>query len=99
MTSGKKIRENLSSMACPPVKEHCIVLKVKAQTMIITQVQSDDEDDRESVGSSNYISNSAEEDISHIYHITLIEDGGVEEEDAEDAPVELEEGVKPPSMN
>ncbi|KAL0455821.1 UNVERIFIED_CONTAM: hypothetical protein Slati_0921300 [Sesamum latifolium] len=28
------------------------------------------------------------------YHVTLIEDGEIEEEDAEDAPVELEEGVK-----
>ncbi|KAL0411007.1 UNVERIFIED_CONTAM: hypothetical protein Slati_3690400 [Sesamum latifolium] len=38
------------------------VLKVKAQTMIFTQVQSNDEDDRESVASSNYINNS---DSSH----------------------------------
>ncbi|KAL0449525.1 UNVERIFIED_CONTAM: Transposon Tf2-12 polyprotein [Sesamum latifolium] len=29
-----------------------------------------------------------------IYHVTLIEDGEIEEKDAEDAPVELEEGVK-----
>ncbi|KAL0413000.1 UNVERIFIED_CONTAM: hypothetical protein Sradi_1501700 [Sesamum radiatum] len=70
------------------------VLKVKAQTMIFTQVQSDDEDDRESVASSNYISNGAEEDIVQTYHVTLIEEGEIEEEDAEDAPVELEEGVK-----
>ncbi|KAL0368109.1 UNVERIFIED_CONTAM: Retrovirus-related Pol polyprotein from transposon.6 [Sesamum calycinum] len=32
--------------------------------------------------------------ILQTYHITLIEDGEVEEEDAEDAPVELEEGIK-----
>ncbi|KAL0455335.1 UNVERIFIED_CONTAM: Transposon Tf2-12 polyprotein [Sesamum latifolium] len=70
------------------------VLKVKAQTMVFTQVQSDDEDDRESVASSNYINNSTEEDFAQIYHITLIEDGEIEEEDAEDAPVGLEEGVK-----
>ncbi|KAL0449199.1 UNVERIFIED_CONTAM: Polyprotein P3 [Sesamum latifolium] len=70
------------------------VLKVKAQTMIFTQVQSDDEDDRKSVASSNYISNGAEEDFAQIYHVTLIEDCEIEEEDAEDAPVELEEGVK-----
>ncbi|KAL0413584.1 UNVERIFIED_CONTAM: hypothetical protein Sradi_1560100 [Sesamum radiatum] len=71
------------------------VLKVKAQTMIFTQVQSDDEDDRESVASSNYISNGAEEeDIVQTYHVILIEDGEIKEEDAEDAPVELEEGVK-----
>ncbi|KAK4384639.1 Transposon Tf2-12 polyprotein [Sesamum angolense] len=69
------------------------VLKVKAQTMI-TQVQSDDEDSKEIVASSNYISNSVEENIAQTYHITLIEDGEVEEEDAEDAPVELEEGTK-----
>ncbi|KAL0448958.1 UNVERIFIED_CONTAM: hypothetical protein Slati_1452200 [Sesamum latifolium] len=62
--------------------------------MVFTQVQSDDEDDRESVASSNYINNSTEEDFAQIYHVTLIEDGEIEEEDAEDAPVELEEGVK-----
>ncbi|KAL0295642.1 UNVERIFIED_CONTAM: hypothetical protein Scaly_3095400 [Sesamum calycinum] len=70
------------------------VLKAKAQTMIFTQVQSDDEDDKESVASSNYISNNVEENIAQTYHITLIEDGEVEEEDAEDAPAELEEGIK-----
>ncbi|KAL0453817.1 UNVERIFIED_CONTAM: hypothetical protein Slati_1359800 [Sesamum latifolium] len=70
------------------------VLKVKAQTMIFTQVQSDDEDDRESVASSNYINNSTEEDFAQIYHVTLIEDGEIKEEEAEDALVELEEGVK-----
>ncbi|KAL0416163.1 UNVERIFIED_CONTAM: Transposon Ty3-G Gag-Pol polyprotein [Sesamum latifolium] len=70
------------------------VLKVKAQIMIFTQVQTDDEDDRKSVASSNYISNGAEEDIAQTYHVTLIEDGEVEKEDAKDAPVELEEGVK-----
>ncbi|KAL0287734.1 UNVERIFIED_CONTAM: hypothetical protein Scaly_2755000 [Sesamum calycinum] len=66
------------------------VLKAKAQTMIFTQVQSDDEDDRESVSPSKYFSNDVEEDIAQTYHITLIEDGEVEEEEAEDAPVELE---------
>ncbi|KAK4382518.1 hypothetical protein Sango_2728100 [Sesamum angolense] len=70
------------------------VLKAKAQTVIFTQVQSDDKDDKESVASSNYISNGPEEDIAQIYHITLIEDGEVEEEDAEDAPAKLEEGIK-----
>ncbi|KAL0308969.1 UNVERIFIED_CONTAM: hypothetical protein Sradi_5839200 [Sesamum radiatum] len=70
------------------------VLKAKAQIVIFTQVQSDDEDDKESVASSNYISNSVEENIAQTYHITLIEDGEVEEEDVEDAPAELQEGSK-----
>ncbi|KAL0361277.1 UNVERIFIED_CONTAM: hypothetical protein Sradi_3812200 [Sesamum radiatum] len=61
--------------------------------MIFTQVQYDGEDDRESVASSNYIGNS-EEDVAQTYHITLIEDGEVAEEDVEDAPVEFEKGVK-----
>ncbi|KAK4406238.1 Retrovirus-related Pol polyprotein from transposon.6 [Sesamum angolense] len=69
------------------------VLKAKAQIVIFTQVQFDDEDDKESVASSNCISNSVEENIAQTYHITLIEDGEVEEEDAEDAPAELEEDV------
>ncbi|KAL0383058.1 UNVERIFIED_CONTAM: hypothetical protein Scaly_0593100 [Sesamum calycinum] len=64
------------------------VLKAKAKIMIFTQVH---EDDNKSVASSNYISNDAEEDIAQTYHITLIEDGEIEEEDAEDAPAELEE--------
>ncbi|KAL0286808.1 UNVERIFIED_CONTAM: hypothetical protein Sangu_2720500 [Sesamum angustifolium] len=70
------------------------VLKAKAQTVIFTQVQSDDEDDKESVASSNCISNRVEENIAQTYHITLTEDCEVEEEDAEDAPAELEEGTK-----
>ncbi|KAL0342544.1 UNVERIFIED_CONTAM: hypothetical protein Scaly_1917000 [Sesamum calycinum] len=70
------------------------VLKAKAQTVIFTKLQSDDEDNKKSVASSNYISNGAEEDIAQTYDITLIEDGEVEEEDAEDAPTELEEGIK-----
>ncbi|KAL0295427.1 UNVERIFIED_CONTAM: hypothetical protein Sangu_3199400 [Sesamum angustifolium] len=70
------------------------VLKAKAQTVIFTLVQSDDDDDKESVASSNYISNSVEENIAQTYHITLIEKSEVEEEDAEDALAELEEGIK-----
>ncbi|KAK4407979.1 Transposon Tf2-12 polyprotein [Sesamum angolense] len=70
------------------------VLKAKTQTVIFTQVQYDDEDDKESVASSNYISNSVEENIAQTYHITLIEDGEVKEEDAKDPPAELEEGIK-----
>ncbi|KAK4391469.1 hypothetical protein Sango_1924700 [Sesamum angolense] len=70
------------------------VLKAKAQTVIFTQVQSNDADDKESVASSNYISEGAEENIAQTYHITFIEDSEVEEEDAEDAPAELEEGIK-----
>ncbi|KAL0378425.1 UNVERIFIED_CONTAM: hypothetical protein Sradi_3148000 [Sesamum radiatum] len=70
------------------------VLKVKAQTMVLTQVQSDDEDDRKSVASSNYISNGAEEDFTQIYDVTLIQDDEFEEEDVEHAPIQLEEGVK-----
>ncbi|KAK4395659.1 hypothetical protein Sango_1720200 [Sesamum angolense] len=54
----------------------------------------DDDDDKESVALSNYISEGAEENIAQTYHITLIENGEVEEEDAEDAPTELEEGIK-----
>ncbi|KAK4394168.1 Retrovirus-related Pol polyprotein from transposon.6 [Sesamum angolense] len=100
--TGKKILENLSSIDLAPTEKEFHgttnrqsifdrVLNAKAQTVIFTQVQFDDEDDKESVASSNYISNGAEEDITRTYHITLIEDGEVEEEDTEDAPAELEE--------
>ncbi|KAL0307937.1 UNVERIFIED_CONTAM: hypothetical protein Scaly_2964700 [Sesamum calycinum] len=64
------------------------------QIVIFTQVQSDDEDDKESVASSNYINEGTEDNIAQTYHITLIEDGEVEEEDAEEAPAELQEGIK-----
>ncbi|KAL0282988.1 UNVERIFIED_CONTAM: hypothetical protein Sangu_2918900 [Sesamum angustifolium] len=67
------------------------VLKAKAETMIFTRVQSDDDDDKESVASSNYICTCAEDDIVQTYHITLIEDSEIEGEDVEDAPIELEE--------
>ncbi|KAL0317347.1 UNVERIFIED_CONTAM: Transposon Ty3-G Gag-Pol polyprotein [Sesamum angustifolium] len=70
------------------------ILKAKAQTVLLTQVQSDDEDDKESVASSNYISNCTEENIAQTYHITLIEDCEVEEEYVKDAPTELEEDIK-----
>ncbi|KAL0298907.1 UNVERIFIED_CONTAM: hypothetical protein Sradi_6550500 [Sesamum radiatum] len=81
-------RQTTSTVSCGRV------LKAKAQTVIFTQVQSDDEDDKESVASPNYISNGTEENIPQTYHITLIEDGEVEEEDVEDAPAELEEDPK-----
>ncbi|KAL0360935.1 UNVERIFIED_CONTAM: hypothetical protein Sradi_3778000 [Sesamum radiatum] len=91
---GHAIQDSRVGLGFTPPKSACIVIKkVKAQTMVFTQVQSDDEDDRESVASSNYINNGAEEDIAQTYHVTLIEDSEVEEEDAKDAPVELEEGV------
>ncbi|KAL0327888.1 UNVERIFIED_CONTAM: hypothetical protein Scaly_2221400 [Sesamum calycinum] len=70
------------------------VLKAKAENMIFIRVQSDDDDDKENVASSNYICTCAEDDIVQTYHITLIEDSEIEEEDVEDAPVELEEGIK-----
>ncbi|KAK4380952.1 hypothetical protein Sango_3015100 [Sesamum angolense] len=53
------------------------VLKAKAQTMIFTQVQSDDKDDKKKCSISNYIRNDAEENIAQTYHINLIEDGEV----------------------
>ncbi|KAL0370626.1 UNVERIFIED_CONTAM: hypothetical protein Sangu_0380700 [Sesamum angustifolium] len=46
------------------------------------------------VASSNYICNGAEDEIAQTYHITLIEDSEVEKEDAEDALIKLEEGIK-----
>ncbi|KAK4400579.1 hypothetical protein Sango_1164000 [Sesamum angolense] len=98
----ENLRESVFNRVGPHIKElHGItnrqsifdrVLKVKMQTVIFTQVQSDDEDDKESVASSNHISNCTEENIAQTYHITVIQDGEVEEEDTEDAPAELEEG-------
>ncbi|KAL0283010.1 UNVERIFIED_CONTAM: hypothetical protein Sangu_2917900 [Sesamum angustifolium] len=75
------------------------VLKAKVQTGIVTQVQSDDEDDGESIASSNYISNDGEEDTVQTYHITLIEDGEVEEEEGKMLLQNLRRALKPPSMN
>ncbi|KAL0373397.1 UNVERIFIED_CONTAM: hypothetical protein Sradi_3255400 [Sesamum radiatum] len=82
------IRQTTLTISCDRV------LKVKAQTMIFTQVQFNDRNDRKSVTSSNYIRNGVEEDIAQTYHVTLIEDTEGEEEDVEDASAELEEGVK-----
>ncbi|KAL0313481.1 UNVERIFIED_CONTAM: Transposon Tf2-12 polyprotein [Sesamum radiatum] len=66
----------------------------KPVRIAIRRVSSNYVVERESVASSNYISNGAEEDIVQTYHVTLIEDGEIEEKDAKYAPVELEEGVK-----
>ncbi|KAK4395853.1 Transposon Tf2-11 polyprotein [Sesamum angolense] len=91
--AGKKLYGLNATQIMLKEKGHAIQdSRAKTQTVIFTQVQSDDEDDKESVASSNYISNSVEENIAQTYHITLIEDSEVEEEDAEDAPAELEEG-------
>ncbi|KAK4385667.1 Transposon Tf2-12 polyprotein [Sesamum angolense] len=90
----KRVNNNYVSEGFSSTEDHKRVLKAKAQIVIFTQLQSDDEDDKESVVLSNYISNSAEENIAQTYHITLIEYGEVEEEDAEDASTELEEGIK-----
>ncbi|KAL0310420.1 UNVERIFIED_CONTAM: Retrovirus-related Pol polyprotein from transposon [Sesamum calycinum] len=92
--TGKKLHVLNATQIMLKEKGHAIQDSRVAQVVIFTQVQSDDEDDKESVASSNYISNGAEEDIAKTYNITLIEDGEVEEEDAEDAPAELEEGIK-----
>ncbi|KAL0363832.1 UNVERIFIED_CONTAM: hypothetical protein Sangu_0480800 [Sesamum angustifolium] len=72
----ENLRESIFNIG-PHKKE--LVLKAKVQTVIFTQLQSDDKNDKESVASSNYISNGAEENIVQTYHITLIEDGEVEE--------------------
>ncbi|KAL0307408.1 UNVERIFIED_CONTAM: Transposon Tf2-12 polyprotein [Sesamum angustifolium] len=84
---GHAIQESRVGLGFTPPKPIRITTKR-------VNIQSDDEDDKESVASSNYISNSVKENIVQTYHITLIEDGEVEEEDAEDAPAELEEGIK-----
>ncbi|XP_057790567.1 LOW QUALITY PROTEIN: uncharacterized protein LOC131007657 [Salvia miltiorrhiza] len=81
-------------------------LKAKMKTIIFTRDAEDDED-RESVASSYYITNGANNPISHTTqgqvrcedivtsnHITSCEEVVVEEEDAEIAPQQFEEGVK-----
>ncbi|KAL0378633.1 UNVERIFIED_CONTAM: hypothetical protein Sradi_3168800 [Sesamum radiatum] len=93
------IEINLKQPSKPPLKEFVPstqeegegheVLPSKKKDLILKPSSS-----LKCVASSNYISNGVEEDIVQTYHVTLIEDGEIEEEDAEDAPVELEEGVK-----
>ncbi|XP_057770207.1 uncharacterized protein LOC130990022 [Salvia miltiorrhiza] len=83
-------------------------LKAKMKTIIFTRDAEDDED-RESVASSYYTTNSASnpvplphttqgqvrrEDVVTSNHITSCEEVVVEEEDAEIAPQQFEEGVK-----
>lgn len=76
-------------------------LKVKMQTVIHTR---DKEDDNESVASSNFVDTYStrqsvhreepNEDVATANHITICEEAQIEDEDAKDAPPELEEGVK-----
>ncbi|XP_015068882.1 uncharacterized protein LOC107013500 [Solanum pennellii] len=79
-------------------------LKAKVHTVVYTK---DREEDEESVGSSNHVTIQNEydsmpqknieeevEDIVSCCHISVNDNDPVEEEDAKDAPPELEEGVK-----
>ena len=79
-------------------------LKAKVHTVVYTKELEEDE---ESVGSSNHVTIQNEydslpqkkiveevEDIVSCCHISVNDNDPVEEEDAKDAPPELEEGVK-----
>ena len=79
-------------------------LKAKVHTVVYTKEREEDE---ESVGSSNHVTIQNEydslpqkkiveevEDIVSCCHISVNDNDPVEEEDAKDAPPELEEGVK-----
>ncbi|KAH0641872.1 hypothetical protein KY285_032738 [Solanum tuberosum] len=79
-------------------------LKAKVHTMVYTK---EHEEDEESVGSSNHITIQNEydslpqmkideelEDIVWCCHISVNDNDPLEEEDARDAPLELEEGVR-----
>ncbi|XP_057775222.1 uncharacterized protein LOC130994205 [Salvia miltiorrhiza] len=81
-------------------------LKAKIKTVVFTHGAEDDED-RESIASSYYITNGANnpisrttrgqvrrEDVVTSNHITSCEEVVVEEEDTEIAPQQFEEGVK-----
>ncbi|XP_049374052.1 uncharacterized protein LOC125839127 [Solanum verrucosum] len=79
-------------------------LKAKAHTVVYTKEREEDE---ESVGSSNHVTIQNEydslpqmkideelEDVVWCCHISVNDNDSLEEEDARDAPPELEEGVK-----
>ncbi|KAH6776184.1 hypothetical protein C2S52_013745 [Perilla frutescens var. hirtella] len=77
-------------------------LQAKVRTVALTEI-SDIEDDRESVASSFYVVSRIrdsipqtvqDEETASSHHITLDEGTEIEEKDAEEAPPQLEEGVK-----
>ncbi|KAL0406508.1 UNVERIFIED_CONTAM: hypothetical protein Slati_3964700 [Sesamum latifolium] len=68
--------------------------KKKHQVFAYTKTQKFDSFQNEAPDNFSDIMWKSLEDFAQIYHATLIEDGEIEEEDAEDAPIELEEGVK-----
>nr|GMD14333.1 uncharacterized protein LOC109150426 [Ipomoea batatas] len=67
------------------------VLKVQPRTIVHTRVQKGENE--ESVGSSDDVAPPQGEDASS-FHITLCDEIPIEGEDAEEAPHELEEGVR-----
>nr|GLL46618.1 uncharacterized protein LOC104648515 [Ipomoea trifida] len=67
------------------------VLKVQPRTIVHTRVQKGENE--ESVGSSDDVAPPQGEEASY-FHITLCDETPIEGEDAEEAPHELEEGVR-----
>ncbi|XP_019160960.1 PREDICTED: uncharacterized protein LOC109157567 [Ipomoea nil] len=69
------------------------VLKVQPKTIVHTRVHK--EENEESVGSSDDVLPTTQEEVASSFHITLCDETPIEGEDAEDAPHELEEGEMP----
>ncbi|XP_019180259.1 PREDICTED: uncharacterized protein LOC109175453 [Ipomoea nil] len=68
------------------------VLKVQPKTIVHTRVHK--EENEESVGSSDDVPPTTQEEVASSFHITLCDETPIEGEDAEEAPHELEEGVR-----
>ncbi|XP_031127546.1 uncharacterized protein LOC116029639 [Ipomoea triloba] len=92
--SSKRLRSMIPSRMRRETDIHIScgeVLKVQPRTIVHTRVQKGENE--ESVGSSDDVVPPQDEEASS-FHITLCDETPIEGEDAEEAPHELEEGVR-----
>nr|GLL44514.1 uncharacterized protein LOC109175453 [Ipomoea trifida] len=92
--SSKRLRSTIPSRMRRETNIHIScgkVLKVQPRTIVHTRVQKGENE--ESVGSSDDVVPPQGEEASS-FHITLCDETPIEGEDAEEAPHELEEGVR-----
>ncbi|XP_019157968.1 PREDICTED: uncharacterized protein LOC109154689 [Ipomoea nil] len=86
MIPSRMIQETYIHVSCGEV------LKVQPKTIVHTRLHK--EENEESVGSSDDVPPTTQGEVASSFHITLCDETPIEGEDAEEAPHELEEGVR-----
>ncbi|KAL0416126.1 UNVERIFIED_CONTAM: putative protein K02A2.6 [Sesamum latifolium] len=93
---GYNLKEKLSLGKLPPEATGKKLYGLNAPQIMLREKGHAIQDSRVGLGFTPHkpVRISIKRDFAQIYHVTLIEDGEFEEEDAEDARTELQEGVK-----